>query len=347
MKIKTIFQISLLLFILFSCSKDTEEVIDPSKNSTVYVLGLENAETLNANFNIWKNGESINKTNATKSWANSFIVNKGNIYVGGNKSDNGNTKATLWKNGTFTYLTSEAPLGSINDIHIINNDVYAVGYVVRKIGESGIGVLWKNGKEIFTVKNPNGTTSFSAIDIVESDIYIVGYENDGKTNVPKVWVNEKVVESNFKTNSRTILRDIKVSNKNTYIIGNVYNGKKFVATLWKNGIVQNLTDGTRNAKVKKLIVDKDNTYVVGFETVGNNQVARLWKNGNVIDLVKTDSKGDSEASDIFVKNNTVYIAFSEYDSKTEKTIAKLWQNGKTTNLSDKEVNTYSLGVFVE
>ena len=73
-------------------------------------------------------------------------------------------------------------------------------------------------------------------------------------------------------NSPTTSHDI-------YVVGNENNGSTDIAKLWKNGIVQNISDGTKSAYVSSVFSSGSDVYVSGGESNGSNYVAKIWKNG--------------------------------------------------------------------
>jgi hypothetical protein len=77
-----------------------------------------------------------------------------------------------------------------------------------------------------------------------------------------------------------------------YVIGNTVNNPS--VKLWKNNVVQNLTDGTHEAKANSVYVLNNDVYVAGRE----ENVAVVWKNGVSKNL--SDETNNAEATSVFV-----------------------------------------------
>jgi len=139
------------------------------------------------------------------------------------------------------------------------------------------------------------------------------------------------------------------------------------AVLWKNGVAHYLTDGKRNAEALSVFVYRNNVYAVGYENsgqiggqIGGDQtvyytVAKLWKNGVAQNL--TDGTRYAEAYSVFVAGGDVYVAGFENSGQMAKlpswdvyyypSVAKLWKNGKSLELTDGTFNAKALSVYVD
>ena len=123
-----------------------------------------------------------------------------------------------------------------------------------------------------------------------------------------------------------------------YVAGWERNAQNFyVAKLWKDGILQNLTDGTRDAQANSVYVLGNNVYVSGYERSkqGSNLVAMLWKNG--VAQYLTDGTRSALAYSVFVSGSNVYVAGISDGNAT------LWENGIAQHLAN---NAFANSVFV-
>jgi hypothetical protein len=116
--------------------------------------------------------------------------------------------------------------------------------------------------------------------------------------------------------------------QDVYVVGTKMDAQGImVATLWKNGVAQNLTDGTHNAKAYSIHISGEDSYIVGR----NGKMATLWKNGIAQNL--TDGTNYAEARSICVTDSDVYVVGWE-STENMVDIAMLWKNGLAQNLTD-------------
>lgn len=94
----------------------------------------------------WKNETLIELTDGTySSGAYSIAVLNGDVYVGGHKKG----KPVIWKNGEEIFYEASDVQGTIKELTIHGDDLYAVGNVKTGSTYAYVGVVWKNGEEIF------------------------------------------------------------------------------------------------------------------------------------------------------------------------------------------------------
>lgn len=118
-----------------------------------------------------------------------------------------------------------------------------------------------------------------------------------------------------------------------YIGGQESNGTKTVAKYWKNGTAISLTDGTKNAGVKSMLILGNDVYAGGFEfNTVNIPVAKYWKNGIPVNL--TDGTKFAFVNALAVVGNDVYAAGSETNGAGTKSFARYWKNGTAITLTN-------------
>jgi hypothetical protein len=306
------------------------------------------------------------------------------IYIiGSTTNEQGELIATLWKNemeqnlsgGTYTkWAITENVDGMLTrSVYILGNDVYAVGtkHVPYKTqnsqGTHAVALLWKNGKEQILVEE-NLPSVANAVFVTGNDVYVAG----GAARKTNTYSHEAVLWKNgelqylppgippsyryFYNHAQSVY----VLNNDVYVAGRIYdNGQK--AAFWKNGIVQELTDGSRMADAVSIFVSDNNVYVAGYEdmtdykTYNENQsedgeeeliyhkIAILWKNSVAQNL--TDESSDAEARSVYVYGKDVYVVGNERNAQGIY-VAKLWINGVAQDLSNGSKNTYADSIFI-
>ena len=195
------------------------------EGNDVYITGVE----FNGSNNIakvWKNGTPTNLTDGTKeASANAISVSGNDVYVAGSEFDGASYILKLWKNGAVQNLTTGAKSAEVNALFVSNNDVYVVGeemgtakfwkngvatIIAAKAKAKGIyisenivyvvfeeynattkkwqGKLWKNG-QVTNITDGTQDCYLTGIRVDASDVYVIGSENNGTTEIAKVWKN--------------------------------------------------------------------------------------------------------------------------------------------------------------
>ena len=134
-------------------------------------------------------------------------------------------------------------------------------------------------------------------------------------------------------------------NYNIYVAGTLYNGSREIAAVWKNGVVTQLSDGTRQAYARAVFVSGSDVYVAGFERNLTNTfgIATIWKNG-VGTVLTTAPNTASDAFAVYVDGTAVYVA--GYEETGAGQVAKIWKNGIATSLTTAQASSMATGVAV-
>lgn len=127
----------------------------------LYIAGYEKDQQSDVRYaTIWKDGDVYKRLNSADRDASASAIvvdHQDNLYVAGvEENENGEDIATIWKNGevyqTIPSNSSKYASSSANDMVIDKeNNIYVVGGVRNPNLFSGVGKVWRNGKEIFTL----------------------------------------------------------------------------------------------------------------------------------------------------------------------------------------------------
>ena len=115
--------------------------------------------------------------------------------------------------------------------------------------------------------------------------------------------------------------------KSVYVVGFENNGS---AKLWKDGVVSNLTDGTKAAFAQSVYVANNDVYVAGDERENGKLVAKYWVNNEEVKL--TDGQKYSRAYSIAKSGSDVHVA--GFEDNGSHVVAKYWRNGTSIPLTD-------------
>jgi hypothetical protein len=135
-------------------------------------------------------------------------------------------------------------------------------------------------------------------------------------------------------NGYGFVSSVYVSGRDVYVAGG---GGSSGALLWKNGVMQKLTDETRESMANSVFVSGSDVYVVGeytYDMMTANS-ARLWKNGTLqrrspLLIYFENENNYAAAHSVFVSGNDIYVA-GKYGNSPR---AVLWKNGIAENLTD-------------
>jgi hypothetical protein len=249
-------------------------------------------------------------------------------------------KHTFTEAGTYTVIAKKEGYKESNPQTIIvkQADVYVAGY------SHGEGTYWKNG-EATTLTDIEA----HGIWVAGQDLYIAGvkYAGGGKT-IP-VYLKNGVETPLTDGTTRVFVTSMFVDGADVYVAGIEINMETdgTSAVYWKNKEKHILSPELYRTRANAIFVSDGQVYVAGDEeeeTTGMGMPV-YWKNTIKQTLPKDKATNHANAYGIFVKENHIYIAGSEYQT------ARLWQltiNGelKTTAMDHLPQGLEANAVFV-
>ena len=228
-------------------------------------------------------------------------------------------------------------------VTVVGVDVFVAGYERNSSGYR-VAKIWKNA--IATSLSDGTKNAFiSAISVSPTDIYAVGYEDNGVEEFAKVWKNGAM--TSLVTNGiGSAARSIFISGNDIHISGfvKVANGNSR-AVIWTNGIPVDLTNGFSSiAGATGVYIDGANVYAVGYDIPNATGLSKavVWKNGNASSL--TNILGSERATSIKVFNHDVYVAGFEIGGVGSR--AKTWKNGSLLYSTEGSNTAQSSFLFV-
>lgn len=227
------------------------------------------------------------------------------------------TVAAVWKNGVQTLLTDGTVYAEAQDITVVGNDVYVVGY--EMVNNKEVAKIWKNGVGTSLSDGLNNERAV-AIAISGADIYVVGRQNNGTALIPKIWKNGTATNLPTAGSFSEFATDIYISGSDVYVSGYRNNGTESYAKIWKNGVPTNLTNGATNATVTDIVVSGTDVYAVGRDS----GKGRCWKNGQV-NATLVNEATSYEATNIVADGPDIYI--SGYQTVSGAKQLRLYKNG--------------------
>lgn len=277
-------------------------------NGDVFVGGSEYVNQYKVNAVVWKNGEIETWLEGGTggityaAYINSIYRYQGDLYAAGTRKNgylNDDIHKALgvgvyWKNGIAQEIGEEINNYSGNSISVNQNGVHIVG---SGLGVGGYKAYYWNNNQLSTIdESYQGYSVFTT----DGDVYMTGRGKSPSVE-PVYWKNGvQYLMSGHTVPETVIVTDIFVDGDTTHVIGwKINSSGKDVAIYWKNNVLQEITDGTRNAQLTDVFVLDGDVYIAGYEyNNSSRKVAKYWKNGNPIDL--TDGTVNAQAHGIIV-----------------------------------------------
>jgi hypothetical protein len=280
-------------------------------NNDLYVLGAIEDSTAAGYINtvkLWKNGvESTIATGLTSGVIDFGLdVYNNDAYVT-ILEDNNPNQNRYWKNGiAITLNKGTFDIAEVDDIQVINGNVFASGSASRFATSEHKAVYWVNGV-MNIVPNTSSSSYTEGIFVSGSDIYLAGkdslddvyWKNGVKTILP--------VPSPYNRVSANVLF---VQNNDVYIagshdfLGQQGNGGYANASYWKNGVASILTNYTsiKSANLLDVFVKNNVVYTVGYLEDGPTSITPLYYQNNVpVPLSGFNNTQDVYLGGIFVQ----------------------------------------------
>ncbi len=112
----------------------------------VYIAGYEATSLATTLAIYWKNGTPfyLNTDSIGGSYAASVFVSGSDVYIAGWQNINNYSRATVWKNGVATTLTSGTTSSTAYSVYVSGSDVFVAGTKWVAPGHY-TAVYWKNG----------------------------------------------------------------------------------------------------------------------------------------------------------------------------------------------------------
>lgn len=148
----------------------------------MYVAGSE-FDGANYILKVWKNGVAQNLTSGVKSAeAIALFILNNDVYVAGEEMG----AAKFWKNGVATVVVAKKARAT--GIYISENITYVTFEEYNATTKKWQGKLWKNG-QITDITDGTQNSYLTGIGVDAADVYVIGSESNGTTDIAKVWKN--------------------------------------------------------------------------------------------------------------------------------------------------------------
>lgn len=319
---------------LFACKKPSQTIPTNTSKTDVYVAGVAYNSSTSTTACYWKNDQAVNLgVSGTLSFALDIAVSNNDVYVVGYTTQVGSLvkKAALWKNGVLKLLTTAE--GSAQSVSIHNGIVYVVGEVRDVSNNYSKAFLWNSGTDVIVELNTvlsNVQSNANSIKYQASEQLITGHINYQAT----LWKNgvpSTITDPNF-TSSDII---------GTVATGNTYYHVGFRAPIgvtypqfgyWKQTssslTFKDISSFGVNGLASQIALKSDTLVIVGYINTATYSYASLTRvnttNDNYITTQLTTGSASSQATDVLVDGNNIYVSVNHFLASGNK--ANYWKN---------------------
>ncbi|RAV29550.1 hypothetical protein DN748_08645 [Sinomicrobium soli] len=267
------------------------------------------------------------------------------IYVLGQEGTSGlhDYRPLYWKNGEAVAFSHETPGSMIYySMDVANDNIYAAGERIYSSSRAAAFYWADDSHEELT--GSDGYAKALDICVTNGDVYTGGIKNESGSVISVVyWKNGEPVTVASGAVGATAGGPIAVKGNDVYMAGMLDGALMY----WKNGTGVSLQGGP--GEVTSInVTDNGDVYISGYEWKGNKTIAKYWKNGESIVLGTGDQ--ESEARDIFIEDNDVYVTGWEKIRRPSGSgtvsVARYWKNGEATDLTDGSYRAEANSIFV-
>jgi len=249
------------------------------------------------------------------------------VYVVGTSRESSGAygKATIWKNGVKTLLSTEQ--STANSVYVSGSNVYVVGAVGAWPQLQGKATLWKDG----TAQQLNSTNSIAnSVCVSGNDVYVAGQllPSTSLSQRGVYWKNgtqNNLATPPYQGSVSPVLHAnaIHVSGSNVCVVGYA-RGVYTDGALWVNGTAKSISNVS---DLTSVFVSGTDIYIAGRLS----SKATLFKTTtSVANYQSIQNTQTSSANSVFVSGTDVYMAGQEIGSSSNT--ATLWK-GTTTGTS--------------
>jgi hypothetical protein len=271
-------------------------------NSDVYVLAQQTTSNGTDDFQIFKNGVSIQSLgNGLTFYPNGIAMINQDIKVVGVRIVSNKRRLSLWANGVISDITTNNLEVQSPSITAIGSDTYITAQQETFPNNTGwsIAKYWKNGSEVVLGDSVSQSLA-TGIAVSGSDVLVSGY----RFSKPCYWKNKSITYlANPNGNINGFTNTAVINGSDFYIGGMLMSSPgKEQAVYWKNGNLVELTTDQFKASANDMKIKDNNLYFVGYsqQTSSSNKTAMFWKN-NTPTVLNNSSTVNSEAIKIIVQ----------------------------------------------